>query len=255
VLLGQYYADNSMAEERVQRRLSAAIPGQIDRAAVAQIRERPPANLTAYDYELRGRWAFLHLADGLSVALDWFKRAVAADPGYALAHAGLGMTYVFGILSLGLPPEEARGLGIQHARQAVMLDEGNCKVNACAAFTYHIAGEHKLTRKHAERAVALNPNDPFALFTIGCALSYTGEPEKAVEWIMRSARLDPFALDDQRLDELCDCYYMLHDYAKLLEFERRFRMALPIFTLCWLRRLPRLDGTRKPAPQCVNTTE
>ncbi|HET9359697.1 MAG TPA: tetratricopeptide repeat protein, partial [Vicinamibacterales bacterium] len=144
-------------------------------------------------------------------------RAVAADPGYALAHAGLGMTYVFGSLSLGLPPEEARGLGIQHARQAVILDEGNCKVNACAAFTYHIAGEHKLTRKHAERAVALNPNDPFALYAMGCALSYTGEPEKAIEWIMKSARLDPFAPDDQRLDQLCDCYYMLHDYAKLLE--------------------------------------
>jgi TolB-like protein len=243
-------------QDEVVQAISAAIPGQIDRAAVAQIRKQPTANLTAYDCELRGRWAFLHLADGLSVALDWYKQAVAADAGYALAHAGLGMTYMFGILSLGLSPEEARALGIQHARQAVILDEGNCKVNACAAYTYHIAGEHKLARKHAERAVALNPNDPFALYAMGCALSYTGEPEKAIEWIMNSARLDPFAPDDQRLDTLCDCYYMLHDYAKLLEIRETYQNVpafLQIVLAAALGQVGRLEDARAAVSEYERT--
>src|SRR5262249_27521017 len=79
------------------------------------------------------------------------------------------------------------------------------------------SGEHKLTRKHAARAVSLNPNDPFALYVQACAQSYTGEPEEALEWFAKSERLEPYAPDDQRLDTLCDCYYMLRHYEKVIE--------------------------------------
>jgi len=90
-------------------------------------------------------------------------------------------------------------------------------------YTYHISGDYRLTRKHAERAVSLNPNDPFALYVLGCALSYTGEPEQALEWLAKSERLEPFAPDDQRLDTLCDCYYMLRSYAKVIEIHEVYQ--------------------------------
>jgi TolB-like protein len=210
-------------QDEVTRAISAAIPGELDRLAVEHLRRKPPKNLTAYDCELRGRWAFFHLAEGLSVALDWYEKAVEADPTYALAHAGLGMTSVFGILSLGLPPEATLTRGRGHAQRAVELDERNPTVNAYAAFTYHISGDHRLARKHAERAVSLNPNDPFAIYVLGCALSYTGEPEQALEWFARSERLEPYAPDDQRLDTLCDCYYMLRNYAKVIEIHEVYQ--------------------------------
>ena len=204
-------------QDEVTRMICAAIPSQLDRMAVEHLRRKPPKNLTAYDCELRGRWAYFHLADGLAVALDWYAKAVEADPTYALAHAGLGMTSVFGILSLGLAPEATLARGREHAQRAVALDERNPTVNAYAAFTYHIAGDYRLARKHAGWAVSLNPNDPFAIYALGCALSYTGEPEQALEWFSKSERLEPYAPDDQRLDTLCDCHYMLHNYAKVIE--------------------------------------
>ena len=210
-------------QDEVTRAICAAIPGQLDRLALEHLRRKPPKNLTAYDYELRGRWAFFHLAEGLSVALDWYERAVEADATYALAHAGLGMTSVFGILSLGLPTEATLVRGREHARLSVTLDETNPTVNAYAAFTYHISGDHRLARKHAERAVSLNPNDPFAIYSLGCALSYAGEPERALEWFAKSERLEPYAPDDQRLDTLCDCYYMLRNYAKIIEIHEVYQ--------------------------------
>jgi adenylate cyclase len=216
-------ADIFAVQDDVVRAISGAIPGQLDRAAMERLRRKPPNNLTAYDCELRGRWAYLHLAEGLPVALEWYERAVKADPDYALAHAGLGMTSVFGILGLGLPPEETSASGKEHARRAVTLDANNPTVLAYAAFTYHIAGEHKLTREYAQRAVTLNPNDPFVLYVLGCALSYTGEPEQALEWFAKSARLEPYAPDDQRLDTLCDCYYMLRDYANVLKIHEVYQ--------------------------------
>ncbi len=210
-------------QDELVRAISAAIPGRLDRFAVEHLRRKAPSNLTAYDCELRGRWAFLHLTEGLASAIDWYEKAVKADANYAMAHAGLGMTCVFGILSLGLPSESTLVRGRKHARQAVALDENNPTVNAYAAFTYHIAGDHQLARKHAARAATLNPNDPFSLYVNGCALSYTGEPELALEWFARSERLEPYASDDQRLDTLCDCYYMLRNYAKVIEIHETYQ--------------------------------
>jgi adenylate cyclase len=218
-------------QDDVVRAIAGAIPGQLDRVAVEQLRRKPPNNLTAYDYELRGRWAYLHLAEGLTVALEWYKKAVGADPNYALAHAGLSMTLIYGILSLGMPPEETLASSKEHARRAVTLDGQNPTVLASAAYTYHIAGEHKLTREHAQRAVSLNPNDPFVLYVLGCALSYTGEPEQALQWFEKSARLEPYAPDDQRLDQLCDTYYMLRNYAKVLEIHEVYQNAHAILYL------------------------
>jgi adenylate cyclase len=227
---------------------------QLDRLAVEHLRRKPPNNLTAYDCELRGRWAFFHLAEGLAVALNWYEKAVEADPTYALAHAGLGMTSVFGILSLGLTPEPTLVRGREHARKAVMLDEANPTVNCYAAFTYHISGDHQLTRKHAERAVSLNPNDPFAIYVLGCALSYTGEPERALECFAGSERLEPYAPDDQRLDVLCDCYYMLRNYAKVIEIHEAYQ-NVPAFLYLVLAAAYAQDGQLEKAAAAVKSYE
>ncbi len=219
-------------QDEVVRAIAGVIPGHLDRAAVDQSRRKPPSNLTAYDCERRGRWAFLHLGEGLRVALDWYEKALAADPDYAMAHAGLGLAYAFGTIILGLSPETALARGTHHAQRAISLDERNPTVNALAAFAFHVAGEHALARKHGERAVALNPNDPFAQYVQGCALSYTGEPALGRDWIERSARLDAYAPDDQRLDTLCDCHYMLRDYAKVIEIHRTYQnVPAPLYLI------------------------
>ncbi len=210
-------------QDEVVGAISGAIPGRLNRLAVERLRRKPPGNLTAYDCELRGRWAYLHLAEGIPIALEWYKKAIEADPGYALAHAGLAMTMVFGVLVVGLPGDVTIASGREHARRAVALDGANPVVNACAAFAYHIAGDHKLARSHAQRAVSLNPNDPFALYVMGCALSYTGDPEEALNWLARSERLEPYAIDDQRLDTLCDCHYMLRDYQRVIEIHETYQ--------------------------------
>src|SRR5262249_45755217 len=50
----------------------------------------PTADVRAYDYYLRGRQFFHQLRrKGLEFALQMFERAIALDPGYARAYAGL----------------------------------------------------------------------------------------------------------------------------------------------------------------------
>src|SRR4029078_9052445 len=77
--------------------------------------------------------------------------------------------------------------------------------------------EYQLSRAHAERAVFLNPNDPFALFVMADVLTYAGVREEALEYFAKSERLDPYAPDDQRLDFLCDWHYLDGNFEKVIE--------------------------------------
>src|SRR5262245_22410587 len=204
-------------QDELVRAISGVIPGQLDRHAVEKLRRTPPDNQTAFDCELRGRWALRHWNEDLSNALEWFAKAIKADPNYAQAHAGIAMAYSYGLYILGLPPEEILVRAKEHAQRAIALDDTNPTINAYAAFTYNLAAEYKLARNYAERALALNPNDAFVLFVQASTLLYAGgEPNKALEWLEKSERIEPYTTDDYRFDILEDCYYTLGDYEKVI---------------------------------------
>ena len=204
-------------QDELVRAISGVIPGQLDRHAVETLRRKPPDNLTAYDCELRGRWALTHWNEGLSVALEWFEKSAKADPNYALAQAGIALVYAYQIPAHGLSPESTIARAKDYARRATVLDDRNPTVQANAALAYIFSCEQELSRRHAERAVALNPNDSYALFVKACALTYSGSLQEALEFFAKSERLEPYAPDDLRLDCLCDCHYMLHNYDKVIE--------------------------------------
>ena len=193
-------------QDELVRAISGVIPGQLDRYAVENLRRKPPDNLTAYDSELRGRWALTHWNEGLSVALEWFEKSIKADPDYALAQAGIALVYAYQIPAHGLSPESTIARAREYAQRATVLDDRNPTVQAYAGLAYLLSCERELSRKHAERAVALNPNDYYALFVKANVLTYAGEMQEALEFFAKSERLEPYAPDDQRLDFLCDCH-------------------------------------------------
>jgi TolB-like protein len=241
-------------QDELVRAISGVIPGQLDRYAVENLRRKPPDNLTAYDSELRGRWALTHWNEGLSVALEWFEKSAKADPNYALAHAGIALVYAYQIPAHGLSPESAIARAKEYARRATVLDDRNPTVQAYAALAYVFSCEYELSRRHAERAVALNPNDSYALFVKANVLTYSGKMQEALEFFAKSERLEPYAPDDQRLDILCDCHYMLHNYDKVIEIHRVYQ-NVPAFLYLILAASAAQLGRQEQARDAVKDYE
>jgi TolB-like protein/class 3 adenylate cyclase/tetratricopeptide (TPR) repeat protein len=237
-------------QDELVRAISGAIPGQLDRHAVENLRRKPPDNLTAYDCELRGRWALTHWNEGLSVAQEWFEKSAKADPNYALAQAGIALVAAYQIPAHGLSPDLAIARAKDHARRATALDDRNPTVQAHAALAYSFSCEHELSKRHAERAVALNPNDSYALFVKAVALTYAGDLQEALEFFAKSERLDPYAPDDLRLDCLCDCQYMLHNYEKVIEIHRAYQ-NVPAFLYLILAAAAAQMGRQEQARNAV----
>ena len=101
----------------LQRDIAAAITRRISGTFALERRgslgtPRHSSNAVAYEQYLRGRWHWgKDTADGLQKGKEHFLKAIALDPEYALAHAGLADTYAL-LGSYGIMPiSESHPLG------------------------------------------------------------------------------------------------------------------------------------------------
>ena len=97
------------------------------------------------------------------------------------------------------PPDNAAAA--EHFREALRLEPGMARALAGLSFTQFQNAYHGFSRERdrsaaeardfAERAVALDPLDPFANFTLGRAHWLEGEMFESLGWLDRATALSP----------------------------------------------------------------
>ncbi|MFN2393893.1 MAG: tetratricopeptide repeat protein, partial [Pyrinomonadaceae bacterium] len=112
----------------------------------------------AYHFYLKGRFHWNKRApQDLRKAIEHFQQAIALDPTYALAYAGLADAYTL-LANTGSPAHEIMPQARAAAQQAVLLDDNLAEAHAALGNTiiyydYDFAGAE---REH-KRAIELNP--------------------------------------------------------------------------------------------------
>lgn len=163
-------------------------------AATVADSSRGTTDLAAYDLYLKGHY-FWQKRGGTNLlrSIDYFKQAVARDPRFARAYAGLGMTY--GVLPDYLPVDvDSLGdLAIASARHALALDStlADAHVALCGAgFLLNRASEMEA---QCRAALAIAPSDPTGLQWHGESLAWLGRLPEALSEARRAAALDPLS--------------------------------------------------------------
>jgi len=134
----------------------------------------------AYDEYLRGRFEFQRRTpESLLAAIDHFDRATRLDPDFALAWAGLGLTYALvPYYGRAIPFETALAKASEAADRAVTLDPGlpqaHAAVGQALPFGFARAGAFR-------SAIALDPAYAEAHQWLGETLSQMGRHAEAVE--------------------------------------------------------------------------
>ncbi len=128
-------------------------------------------------------------------ALTLFEQALALDPDYAMAHAGLASTYLLMASTAMLRPlqvDEAMPMARRHAQRAIALDEGLAEAWAALG---RVKMEYDWDWEGAEadlaHAVTLNSSSVEARGTLGQFLSAMGRHDEAIDAMERARRLDP----------------------------------------------------------------
>jgi TolB-like protein/Flp pilus assembly protein TadD len=173
-----------LAELRVARRPLSS----------GQVVHRPTTDLDAYNSYLKGRYYWNKRPRETMKGLAFFERAIARDPLFALAHAGLADCYA----TLGswegaaLQPREAFPRAQLAATRALEIDPTLGEAHATLAF---VATHHRWRWGEAdeafERAFTLNSSYPHTYHWYAHHLMIVGQFDEALAAIVRSRELDP----------------------------------------------------------------
>ncbi|MGE5750229.1 MAG: tetratricopeptide repeat protein [Gemmatimonas sp.] len=149
----------------------------------------PTQSVRAYEYYLRGR-QLVHqrTANSLDAAEDLYRRAIALDPDYALAFAGLADCSCFRFFEHA-GGDEALAQAESASRRALKLDPELAEAHASRglALTYQRRFDEASTE--FERAMELDPVLYEAPYYYGRSLQAKGDLEKAAAYYERAAAL------------------------------------------------------------------
>lgn len=178
-------------------RIVASLVSYVRRSESAAAAARPPGDARAYELVLQARSRFPHGskdAVGMLAARDLYRRAIALDPGYAAAHAHLGLTYIADHVDRGGDADPA-GLetGLASAREAVRLEPDLALGYQVLSFGLAVNRDYQASLIAAERATELTPSDPDSLMALAKAQVRFGSYDAAVGNAERARRLHPIA--------------------------------------------------------------
>ena len=146
-------------------------------------------------------------------------RAVALDPRYARAHAILSWAVWWATLYHYIADRaEGYGRSARHAQEALRLDRNEPWARLTVGLNLSTAGQHQRALAEHEAALALNPSFALAHTTYGWALLRAGGFDEAIAETAKALRMSP-------LDSFSGLYTTIHGLALLAA--RRFDEALP----------------------------
>ena len=127
----------------------------------APVIKRPTDNLEAYNLFLKGRYYFSKLTkEALTRSLECFTQALAKEPTYAQAHAGVAVAQTVRAVYGGAVSREVMPSAKEAALKALALDETVADAHMALGSVLHYYDWDWLGAEHQyRRALELNPSD------------------------------------------------------------------------------------------------
>lgn len=184
------FAVRSEVAEKVANTLKVRLLGEEKK----QIDKKPTENLEAYNLYRQGRYFADKLTDdGITKGLDFYQRALAKDPGFALAYAGIADAYWFAA-DASIAPREAFSKAKEAALKAIKLDDSLAEAHASLGTVhFHYDWDWAAAEKELKRAITLNPQSAQAMTLYTHYFAGMGRYEDAKKYGQRALELDPLS--------------------------------------------------------------
>jgi TolB-like protein/Flp pilus assembly protein TadD len=184
-------------ESEIATKVAGALRARLTRPEQNALAGRPTENTEAYQLYLLGRYFWnKRTGDDLIKAIGYFEQAIAEDPHFALAYAGMADAYVLLSGYAAASPSESLPKAKAAALKALEIDSGLGRAHASlgmALFAYDL--NFPEANREFRRAIELSPNYATAHQWYGqCGLIVVGKFDDAVAEMKRAVELDPLSI-------------------------------------------------------------
>lgn len=201
----------------------------------ARLGRRATSDSEAYQLYLRGRYQWnRRTPDSLRLAIDYYEQAIARDPVFALAHAGLAESYVLlpATQIASLAPREAMPRARAAATRALQIDERIAQAHFALGYVrlmydYDWAG----AARELKRGIDLAPNA--ATHWYGAYLAAIGRTDEAIAEVKRAQTFDP--LSPIMAAGVSWMSHLAHRHEQTIEFANKALELDPSFPIAHAR--------------------
>lgn len=180
-------------QKSVAHDVSQKLSARLSDAEQRKVEKSHTQNAEAYRLYLQGRYHWnKRQPDEHRKAINYFQQAIALDPNYALAYAGLADCYAVD----SSPVKGAEGVRLLRdaAGKALELDPTLGQAHAALANAYWEEYDWPAVERELKQAIDLDPNYATAHQWYGELLSRLGRHDEAIARVRHAAELDPLSL-------------------------------------------------------------
>ena len=187
-------SDPFAVQDEVTRGVVSGLALQLNGAALLASQAGRTKDAEAHDLYLRGL-ALMNPGSetDLRRALQFYQQAIARDPDFALAYAGIGWVYLY-LADAYVPPSEAYPKATAAAKAALSRDGQLADAHTVLAYaTMGEWGDPATADREFARALELDPNSANAVTFRAFYLCFTGRLDACLADVKRAEQLDPLS--------------------------------------------------------------
>ena len=181
-------------QDRVAEQTAAALSVTLTESERRGLAAQPTTSFAAYEDYLRGRMIYGTLTkQENNLARAMYRHAIDKDPRFALAYAGLALSYIDDARS-GWDEDDGTSAdqAMEMAKKAVDLDGTLPQAHFALGFVYlYGQARHQEAIAEARRAIQLDPNYADAYALLSSAYFFAGELDRTIDLDQEAMRINP----------------------------------------------------------------
>lgn len=209
--------DASSLQATITRDIASRLRPQPDGSVREGVAKVGTKDAEAYRLYLKGRYRYQRWTrEDLKAAAEFFDQAVAKDPGYAAAYAGLVDVYAIQGYEGYVSGTELMDKARSAAHRALELDNNNPESHAALAnLDFNYFWNFTEAAEEIRKALALDPNSAYAHGVYCWILASRGQTQLGLAECRRAVELDP--LSSLNNFALADEYFLAREYTQAIE--------------------------------------
>ena len=181
-------------QDEITETIAASIEPELARSERQRARRKTAGSLGAWDLFQQAQWHMFQFSkQNIETAIDLYQQAIEQDEEFASAQAGISVgNLVMVIANYTDDPKHCIQSALTHAERAVVLDDQNPFAHYALGRACAFSRQPEKSERELKRAISLNPSYAHAYHALAQAyIMSNGDAERALELLNDAIRLSP----------------------------------------------------------------